>query len=421
MSAIPRAPGFDNTLALLRDPYRFISATCRDLQSDIFITRILLSRTICLRGAAAAALFYGSSRLTRRGAAPLRIQKTLVGRGGVQGLDDEAHQRRKRMFLSLMTPERISELGRLVHEGLLRRARSWAAAGGEVMLYEELRELLMRAVCAWAGVPLAEEQATPFTRQVAALYEHAGGVGPRHWQARWARRRSERWMRGIILDIRAGRLHPSASGAAQVIAFHRDTTGQELPPEVAAVELLNVIRPTVAVAVWLVHAAHALHLHPASAQRIAAGDRQHLGDFVQEVRRWYPFFPAAIARVRESFVWQGHVMPQGCRVLLDLYGTNHDPRIWSDPADFAPERFRSWKEDPYTFIPQGGGDHRANHRCPGEWIAIELMRVAVAFLTGRIAYTVDGAGLEIEYGRMPAMPRRFVIRQVVMRDRTGPE
>jgi fatty-acid peroxygenase len=39
-----------------------------------------------------------------------------------------------------------------------------------------------------------------------------------------------------------------------------------------------------------------------------------------------PFFPAVAARVRRDFDWKGYRLPRGRRVLLDLYGTDYDPR-----------------------------------------------------------------------------------------------
>ena len=100
-------------------------------------------------------------------------------------------------------------------------------------------------------------------------------------------------------------------------------------------------------------------------------------------------------------------------MLLDLYGTNHDPRTWHDPETFRPERFLDWGGSPFDFIPQGGGDHHHGHRCPGEWIAIELMKVAADFLARRIVYDVPEQDLRINYSRLPALPRsRFVIGNV---------
>ena len=46
MSSIPSAKGIDSTLALLRNPYEFIPDTCRDLEGDLFETRILFQKTM---------------------------------------------------------------------------------------------------------------------------------------------------------------------------------------------------------------------------------------------------------------------------------------------------------------------------------------------------------------------------------------
>lgn len=160
-------------------------------------------------------------------------------------------------------------------------------------------------------------------------------------------------------------------------------------------------------------AAHALELHPEFRTKLRAGDRRYLECFVQEVRRFYPFFPAVVAKVRETFIWQGHSFEKGVRVLLDLYGINHDPTIWDSPEEFKPERFENWDQSPFSFVPQGGGDHRLNHRCPGEWITIELMKVSVDFLTRHLKYTVLDQDLGITWKRVPAIPRsRFIIKEV---------
>ena len=47
---------------------------------------------------------------------------------------------------------------------------------------------------------------------------------------------------------------------------------------------------------------------------------------------------AVAAVVREDFHWGGHLFVKGRRVLLDLYGTNHDNRYWNNPERFDPER-----------------------------------------------------------------------------------
>lgn len=148
MPTIPRYDAIDSTAALLRDPYRFIGARCRRLGSDAFEACIGLRPTICMSGPEAAALFYDEARFVRRGAMPEPVRATLIGKGGVQGLDGAAHRHRKQLFLSLMTPGRVARLGELVAARWADEAQGWPAQS-QVVLYDELPEILTRAVCEW--------------------------------------------------------------------------------------------------------------------------------------------------------------------------------------------------------------------------------------------------------------------------------
>ncbi|MEU7929642.1 cytochrome P450 [Micromonospora sp. NPDC049801] len=402
MATMPADRGPDSTLALLRAGYRFIGERCDRLGSDVFSTRILLTPTICLRGRPAATLFYDNERFQRESAMPLRIQRTLTGRGGVQGLDGAAHTDRKAMFMSIMTPTAIARLGHLFDAEWRARIPAWEAAGA-VPLYDELGRLLTRVVCAWAGVPLATSQVDRRAVDLHAMIEGPAVVGPRHWRGLLARRRAERWIGDLVERTRVG-IHPApADSPLRVVAEHRDTRGALLPRRIAAVELLNLLRPTVAVDRYIVFAALALRDHPAWRQRVH-GDDGATEQFVQEVRRYYPFFPMAAARVRRSFDWQGHHFPQGRRVLLDLYGTNHHPALWPEPELFRPERFADRRVDPFALIAQGGGDHSTGHRCAGEWITIDLMKRAVTHLTGGMRYDVPPQDLRLDLHRMPVLP-----------------
>jgi fatty-acid peroxygenase len=411
MRPLPRPRGFDSTLALQRDPYRFVAREARRLGSDAFATRLLLRETICLTGPEAAELFYDPARFQRHGAAPAALQKTLLGRGGVQTLDGEAHAQRKQLFLSILTPDRVDALGEVVADEWRRASERWRAQR-RTELYGALHEPLARAVCAWAGVPLAPAETPERTRQLVALFDAAGSPR-RHWQARRARRRSERWAGEVVEDVRAGRLRPAAACAAARIAHHREPGGALLELDVAAVELLNVLRPVVAVSVWVVLVAHALHEHPEWRAKLAGAPEPDTEAFVQEVRRFYPFFPAVPGLVREDFVWRSFAFRAGTRTLLDLHGTNRDPRAWDAPDAFRPERFREHVPGPFAFVPQGGGDPQRHHRCPGEGVALALMKRAVRLLAGELEYRVPAQDLALDWSRLPALPRSgFVIEDV---------
>lgn len=410
MSQIPQDRSLDSTIALAADGYKFISKRCQSYQSDIFETRLLLEKTICFKGEEAAKVFYDTEKFTRKNAAPKRIQKTLFGQNGVQGMDGEAHRHRKQMFMSLMSDDGISRLADLTAQQWRIYADKWEKMP-EVVLFEEANAVLCRAVCAWTGVPLPESAVEQRTNELAAMIDSSGAVGPRHWLGRRSRQRAEKWIAEIIEKVRDGQLEIPEDSATHIVAWHRDKKGKLLDRQIAAVELINILRPTVAIGRYITFAALALYEHPECRQELT--NDEYCEWFVQEVRRFYPFFPFAAARVRQEFDWRGYHFPQGEKVLLDLYGTNHDPQIWENPEAFDPERFRHWDGSRFQLIPQGGGDYYTNHRCPGEWITIKLMKVTLNFLCQSLEYNVPKQNLEISLSRMPTIPESgFVISNV---------
>lgn len=411
---MPDIPGnnLESALALARDGYTFISKRCRRYRSDVFQTRLMLVKTICMTGEESAKVFYDPRRFQREGAAPARLKKTLFGQGGVQGLDGDAHHCRKQMFMSLMAPERLQRLADLAADSWRDSLARWERMPS-VVLFDEVQQIFCRAVCQWSGVPLAESEVEMRTSDFGRMIQGSGAVGPQHWAGRLARKRAERWIGEIIQRVRSRQLDAAEGTALNAVAWHRDPDGQLLDRHAAAVELINVLRPTVAVARFVVFAALAIVEHPEWLEKLREDGKGDAELFVQEVRRYFPFFPFVAALVREEFEWQGYRFPQGARVLLDLYGTNRDARIWEEPDAFRPDRFRKWNESAFNFIPQGGGDHDLGHRCAGEWITIELMKTAVGLLTRSMRYDVPEQDLRISLSTMPAFPKsRFVIRNV---------
>jgi fatty-acid peroxygenase len=407
---LARDRAIDATIAVFRDPFRFILERARCLGTDAFETRIALRPTICLTGIDGARLFYDPERFERRGAMPEPIQATLFGRGGVQMLDGEAHHHRKASFLALLDGPAIGRLGELADAEWVRAADRWADVD-QVPLYDQAKQVLCRAVTAWAGVPVAESEVPGVARSLALLFEGPLALGPTHVASRFARWRLERWLADQIAALRDGSLRPGPGSALDVIARHRDLDGVLLPPRVAAVELLSVLRPTVAVSGFVTYVAMVLHRRPEWRDRILA-DPGDLDRFVQEVRRSCRFAPFVAARVRRTFEWEGRVFERGRLTLLDLFGIDHDPRIWSEPDRFRPDRFIDRAPSMYDFVPQGGGDVRTGHRCAGEAATIGLLRGAARLLAA-LSYEVPEQDLRIPRSALPGLPRSgFVISRV---------
>lgn len=410
---IPRDKTFDSTYDLFQEGYDFIRNHCWQLGTDVFQTRIQLKPTICMMGREASLLFYDEQKFKRSGAAPKRVMKTLFGQQGVQGLDGQAHRHRKAMFMALMNEQSLEALLRITEASWLSAINDWQQHNKPVILKDAVADILTQSVCQWAGVPLEPDEIRHRSQQFLLMIEAAGQIGLPHWQGRQARRSMEKWCRQLIQQTRHGSLPVSDNTALFQIAHHRELDDSVLPEQIAAVELLNVLRPTVAITYYVVLTALALHQFPHEAQRLGDAESRHR--FVQEVRRFYPFFPATMAQVRQTFEWQGYRFEEGHRVMLDLYGTNHDERLWQNPEQFWPDRFLDYKPDTFSLIPQGGGDYWQNHRCAGEWFTVSIMALMTKLLTTTIDYDVPGQNLLLAHNKMPAIPESgFIISQITL-------
>ena len=380
--------------------------------TKVYETRLLLAKTTIMMGEAAARQFYDLDKFERKGATPKRVQKTLLGEGGVQGLDGADHVHRKALFMGCMGKDSIARLRERFESYWEEAMKGWKGAGS-VTLFYEVEKILLRAACDWTGVPLPPDQVDRRRSQLSALIDSAAALFLRHLRGRRARKAADAWIAELVEEVRAGTLTvPKESIFHRFCAFE-DRHGQPLPAHIVAVEVLNLIRPIVAIARYIIFSAQALHEHPQYEKSLRGASPEDYRRFVQEVRRYYPFFPVAAAKVKAPFEWEGLRFPRGRRVILDLYATNHDATTWEQPGRFKPDRFLDWDGSPFNFIPQGGGDHAHNHRCAGEWITIDLTRTALCYLVERMDYRVPLQNLKIKLNRIPAIPKsRFVISDV---------
>lgn len=409
---IPQDKSLDSSLALMTEGYRFISNRCKQYHSNVFQTRLLGQQVICMKGEECAELFYDNDRFERNGAIPNRIKQSIFGKDGVQTYDGKIHQHRKSLFMSLITAEQIEIITEITRQQWEIAIDDWKTID-ELELYTKVEEIMCRVACQWAGVPLWAKELKQRTKDLSAMIDSFGAIGPRHWRGRMARNRTESWIRGIIRDVRVGTIDVNEETPLYTIAWHNNLDGNLMSTQMAAVELINILRPIVAIARYITFSSVALHNYPETKEKLTENNDEYAYMFVQEVRRFYPFGPFLGARVRKDFKWNGYEFKQGTLVLLDIYGTNHDPDIWDKPEEFNPERFKNWNGSPFNFIPQGGGEYEIGHRCAGEWITIEIMKKSLEFLTKKIEYTIPEQNLNFSMIRIPSIPRsRMIIKNV---------
>jgi fatty-acid peroxygenase len=394
----------DRTIELLRQGYPWAGRLRAGAAA--VPTRLLGRRAAVVGGPAGVRRFY-DPRLTRRRAFPMPIQLVLFGPGTVHSLDDAEHHHRKAMFLEVLTPDAVAALGRRAEQEWETAVRRWAGRD-RVELFDEAVHVLAASVLPWAGVPATPEELPRLARRLAAVLDGFATPGPAYVRAVAARRQVGRWAGQLVRRVRTGELHPPPGSALQAAATLRHVDGRLLPERTAGVALLNVVRPTVAVAWFVAFAGKALHEHPEWRRRIADGDEVALAAFVQEMRRLHPFVPVLAARTRSAQDVLGVPLPRGGLVVLDVHGTDHDPAHWPDPDRFDPDRFLQGSVDLDTLVPQGGGDVATGHRCPGEAVTLTMLAVAARVLA-RTPYTLPAQDLGYDLSRIPTRPRSGVI------------
>ncbi|MGW7330923.1 cytochrome P450 [Streptomyces sp. NPDC054840] len=399
-------PFSDSTLSLLMRGYAWLPDRMRTASNGTFRTRLLGKPTIAARGPEAVSFFYDERHVLRAAALPDPVLDTLFGQGAVHTLDGEAHRVRKAMFIALLKDEKgVAALAGHV----ARRWREAVAGWGRdrVVLFDETARVLSLAVCDWAKIPMSDAQASEMARDCTAMVDGFATCGPRHLRARRARARQEKALAALVTRIRSSQEAGVTASALEAVAWHRGPEGELLDPHTAAVEILNIVRPTIAIAWFAAFAAHALHRWPRHRELLRSDHEGTYAEaFAHEVRRFYPFAPFVGGLAARDLTWRGGHIRQGSMVLLDLYGQNHDPALWEHPYRFDPRRFTSPDgADPLAdLIPQGGGDATCGHRCPGEDITVTVLSTLATELA-QLDYEVPDQDLTIPLSRVPTAPR----------------
>lgn len=394
----------------LDEGYLLLSELRKEANAPVVKARLLNKEVIAIYGKEAAKKFYDPQNFKREGAMPKIVLKTLFGENGVQTLDGQAHEHRKTIFMDLMTPKRMEEYHRILDKNLTQKLDQQQ---GEFELFDLAKDVLFRSICEWAGIDLsqfskkevdqlAEYQISMISSAVTNPATHIKGIDNR--------KKSEKWAQSLIENARTNPVAGKDDVALYAFAKATDDHGELLPIDVAAVELLNVIRPTVALTVWIALMGHALFNRTDIYQRLHAEFDQLQDSFIQEMRRYYPFFPMLPAFAKQDVEVDGYLIPKDSWVVLDLYGTNHDDRMIETPEVFRISRYLGKEkhisyDEEYEMIAQGGGKFEAMHRCAGEWITLHTLRVFSDQLVNKYQFSIPEQDWSIPMNQFPTYPK----------------
>ena len=394
----------------LDEGYLLLSELRKEANAPVVKARLLNKEVIAIYGKEAAKKFYDPRNFKREGAMPKIVLKTLFGENGVQTLDGQAHEHRKTIFMDLMTPKRMEEYHRILDKNLTQKLDRQQ---GQFELFDLAKVVLFRSICEWAGIDLsqltkkevdqlAEYQISMISSAVTNPATHIKGIDNR--------KKSEKWAQSLIENARINPVAGKEDVALYAFAKATDDHGELLPIDVAAVELLNVIRPTVALTVWIALMGHALFSRPDIYQRLHAEFDQLQDSFIQEMRRYYPFFPMLPAFAIQDVEVDGYLIPKDSWVVLDLYGTNHDDRMIETPEVFRISRYLGKEkhisyDEEYEMIAQGGGEFKTMHRCAGEWITLHTLRVFSDQLVNKYQFSIPEQDWSIPMNQFPTYPK----------------
>ena len=105
---------------------------------------------------------------------------------------------------------------------------------------------------------------------------------------------------------------------------------------------------------------------------------------LQEALRLFPPVYAIVRDCVRPTDLRGHAARPGHTFLISVNGLHRNPRLWDDPDQFRPERFRPDRAAAiakHRYLPFGAG----KHVCIGRYLALPGMQFALA----RFAQTFD--------------------------------
>ncbi|MDB5076059.1 MAG: hypothetical protein JWO42_2238 [Chloroflexi bacterium] len=279
-----------------------------------------------------------------------------------------------------------------------RRLTTWAARG-IVDVYEEARVITLDVV----AEALLGLRPGPEVHLCRAVFLHGahrrGGEFAALLRSKIAERRAEATDDGLGLLAQARDEQGRPLSDEQLLA-HADTlliAGHETSASMGA---------------W---ALYSMAMHPDYANRVrdeqarlapngkltfaAIEHAQVLSRAVSEAERLYPPIPTAPRGLLEDVEFQGHVLPEGSKVLYSAAATHLLASIWPEPMSFDPDRFAPPREEhkkvPYALVGFGGGPRV----CIGRTLArFELALLLARAVTRYQLAVVPGQRIAQRYG-----------------------
>ncbi|HZA10898.1 cytochrome P450 [Mycobacterium sp.] len=312
-----------------------------------------------------------------------RDQQRLSG-GALFNFNHAEWLPRRRLLQPVFTKKHVTRFGGHMAEAANNLASAWPD-GADIDLDAQARKLTLRALGRSVLAVDLDSQADDLGNALRVVQDYVSDRGWRpvrapSWFPTPARRRARSAIAvfdRLAMDIiGACRRDPDVEAplVRALIAATDPATGRPLTDNDIAHELVvfmaaghDTTATTLTYALW------ALGHHPDIQNRVLAevaelGDRQltpddvsSLGFTVQvlnEALRLCPPAPITVRLAMKDIAVDGYRVPAGTLVVVGIYAMHRDPKLWTDPLTFDPDRFapeQSKSRDRWQYIPFGAG------------------------------------------------------------------
>lgn len=371
------------------------------------------------------------------------VIEPLVGKTSVALVDEEAHQRVRRLLNGPLHGQKMRRHAPTIAEATRTAIAGWRPGEQRSMLtlmQDVSLEIILRVIFGITDrneLPVAAknvlDMVLAYTAPLVIVPWTRVDLGPMSPGGRFLRRRQvvNDW---ILREVAARRRSPDPERADVLSALvlpkdgpsdknERPFTDQEIRDQL--ITLFVAGQDTTSAA--LTWAMALLHANPAVLERLVAevdalgpdcdpyklADLPYLTAVCQESLRTTTTVPAASRTpVGEPFRLGGFDIPPGTYLSPNIYLVHHDPSIYPDPHAFIPERFLEREYSPYEFLPFGGGARR----CIGMALSFLEMKIVLGTLLRELRFRALTPGVPEHVWRgMVMVPKNQGVLEVTER------
>lgn len=412
-------PLVGETLALVKNPFAFVSERVARF-GRVFRTNVMSRDTIVIAGPEAAELWLDGDRLARDGGMFEHVFG-LFGGYSLPSLDGAAHRTRKAQVMAAFGRSALESYLPAVRDAVAAALARFHAKPGQAWI-PDLRALAIEGIARnMLGIGRGPE-----LDRLVADYEIVttgfGAVpvavpGSTLYRANQAKDRLLAFLRARIRECRAA---PTDDGCSRMLAAVAPD-GSTLDDDAATLELYHIFLAGYIVFAELagvvMRLGDALETRGELQRELDAAPRRPsfveleslplLGRVVDETKRITPMLPLQFARAKQTFVWQGHRIPEGWVVCFALREHHVLPDVWPMPERFDPDRFLDAAvraRHPHAFAPQGPGP-LTGHKCAGYDYATLFMKLFAFELIRGYRWSVPMQDLAYDWRRLPPEPK----------------